>query len=48
MEVYIKNTFRDIGSNDADKTCLDLILSNILEYQCCFKSEDSINCLELI
>lgn len=48
INAYMADTFGAIGSDRADEICIELLLPNRLEDQFCFRSTDSLNCLEYI
>ena len=46
ITAYMTNTFGEIGSEGADRICIELLLPNRLENQFCFRSGKALKCLE--
>lgn len=48
ITAYLNNVYGEVGSHSADRTAISLLLPNKLSNQFCFKTQDSVSCLEFV
>ena len=48
ITAYLNNAYGEVGSHFADRTAISLLLPNKLSNQFCFKTQDSLSCLEFV
>ena len=48
ITAYLNNAYGEVGSRSADRTAISLLLPNKLSNQFCFKTQDSVSCLEFV
>lgn len=48
ITAYLNNVYGEVGSHSADRTAISLLFPNRLSNQFCFKTQDSVSCLEFV